>query len=100
MDDFKVWGVVTLTVIVKLLLSPSQSLVRAVATVSSSFLAAMVFTEPTLLWLGLDREYYLIMVACFWGLAGENVLRRILDVLEDKELIIRLIERWSGKRDD
>lgn len=100
-EDLKVWGFMLLTILVKLLLSPSQSIVRACATVSSGVLAALVMTDPTLDILGrfwnLDADAYLVMVVCFWALAGENFLRRVLDILENDDLLMAIIDRWRGK---
>lgn len=96
--DPKTWGIISLTIFVKLLLSPSQSLIRAIATVASGVLAAVVFSEPTIVALNLEQESYKILVVCFWALTGENVIRRVLDVVEDDEKLFKLLEWWRGSK--
>ena len=98
LDDVKVWGYMGLTILVKLLLSPGQSLGRASATASSGVLAALVLTDPTIHWLGVERDAYQIMIVCFWTLAGENFIRRVLEITENTDLLLSIIDRFRGTK--
>lgn len=97
LEDIKVWGFIILTILAKLLLSPTQSLVRAAATATTAILAAQVMTQPTLHRLGLDPDVYLILIACLWALIGENIIRRVLDFTSSETAIKDILDLWRGK---
>lgn len=96
-EDLRLWGFIIATVIVKLLLSKVLSVWRAIATGASGILAALVMTEPTIHWLGIDESVYYILVACLWTIVGENLIRRVIDFSNSESAIEDLIKMWRGR---
>lgn len=97
LDDLKVWLFIGLTIFVKLIMSPSLKLTRAISTASAALLTCLSLTEPILNWSGLDPDIYLIPVVVILALTGENLVRRLLDAVESEDFLVNLINFWRGK---
>ena len=98
LEDIKVWAFIAATVVVKLLLSEVLVLKRAIATASAGILAALVMTEPTLAWFGLDGKTYQILVTCLWVIVGENAIRRLIDFSNKDSALAELWKLWRGQK--
>lgn len=95
---FGAWLAAALAVVVKLLLSPSLSLRRALGTAAAALLAAWVGTDPVCHILGWEGEQMRTLAAALLALTGENIVRRILDLSDNPAQIKALWDIWRGRK--
>jgi len=97
LTDAAFWVTSGIGSIVKLLLSERMGLLQSTATVLSAIYAAYVLTDPTLKWLNLPREDYLIPVVALWTLIGEGLVRYIMRISKDGGIFQRILDKWVSK---
>lgn len=103
-DERRFWVVIIGAVVVKLILSPTvnwrtntgQALIRAFMTGVPAVWAAYTFTDPVLALIGWDADQYRNMMAGLLALAGENLIRRILEFTGSDANLLRLLQLWFG----
>ena len=76
--------------------SPTASGVAA--TFFVAVFTAWLFTDPVIAWTGVDENNKEI-VAVLLGLTGEQIMRAIILITQDKDFIRRIIERRLGGGD-
>lgn len=90
--DIRFWIAAFLAAAAKVALSRTQSLIGASVSVAVAVFCAWVFTEPSLIWVGLKPEFFEIPVAALWALLGEGVVRWLIGMNPE-----RLIKIWRGQ---
>lgn len=91
------WVAVLGATVVKLLFSEKTTIAKACATGFSAVFLAWVFTRPTMAFLSLKPENYMIPIAVLWGLLGENIMRSLIKRTTDNDFFAGLIDLWRGK---
>lgn len=86
------WIAVMGATFVKLALSQSLNIVRAVVTVTSALIAAIFFTEPLLHYFEWDPEIYREAVAVLLALTGEEIAR----LLVNPDKLLAWVKAWRG----
>lgn len=89
------WIAVAGAVLVKLLTSQYQSLLRAIATVFTAVFAAYFFTDPVLDYLGLVPDTYKAPMAALLALTGEGIMRALIAAANDPT---RIGDIWRSFR--
>lgn len=105
-EEKQFWVVIIGAVLVKLVLSPTvnwrthtwQALIRAFMTGVPAVWVAYTFTDPVLALIGWDPVQYRNMMAGLLALAGENLIRRILEVTSTDAGIVKFLQWWFGGR--
>lgn len=99
--DMRFWLAAVIGAMVKAALSEAVSRKRQVASGMAAVYAAWVMTDPTILWLELEREAYVIPVTSFWIFVGEGFMRLIINKAAEPEGLIGLVKSllnlWRGK---
>ena len=91
--DLGFWVAVAVAVALKIKASPTVSPIGAVVTVLIALGAALIFTQPIVVFLALDGAVYTNAVAALVALSAEHLSRQILDLK-----IMELIAAWRGKK--
>ena len=82
--DWKFWGAVFGAIILKLLMSKTQSVCQALVTVVAALFAAWIFTDPVLHWMEWEPETYKAPLAALLALTSEGLLRSLMTIHLDK----------------
>ncbi|MDA4845977.1 hypothetical protein [Hoeflea poritis] len=82
--DLKFWIAVVGAIIVKLLLSKTQSVLKALATVVAALFFAWIFTDPMLHFMEWEPETYKAPLAALLALTSEGLLRSLMTINLDK----------------
>lgn len=90
------WLAVAGAVLVKLITSQYQSLLRAVATVFTAVFAAYFFTDPALDYLSLSPDTYKAPMAALLALTGEGFMRAIIAGANDPKKIGEVWRAFRG----
>lgn len=94
--DWRFWLVVIGATIIKLVSSPFHSVWRAMFTAFSAIFSALVFTEPAVSYLGLDRDTYAYGVAAALALTGEGFMRMVISLFNKPDKLLEYLDRWIG----
>lgn len=83
--------------IMRVMISPKLPLIQSIITVFAALFCAMVFTDPVLHWLALERTTYSTAVTALVALTGDHAARWLLGTISDPSRIIDLINRLRGR---
>lgn len=95
--DVWLWGTIILAITTKILLSPVRSIIRILTTITVGVFCAIVFTSPLLLWFELPKETYGYAVAGLLAVTGEELVRRVISVVNNPMEIMDLLTMWKRK---
>lgn len=95
--DLSFWVAMFGASLFKLITSPRMTWFRSLATVFAAVFCAVIFTDPAIVWLGLDQKTYKIPVAVLIGLTGESLLKWLIFFINNPKEAAEIWKAWRLK---
>ena len=96
-SDIYFWGTALGASLVKVVTSPYGGVYRTLATVGCAVFAAIVFTDPLLVFFKLPASSYREAMAALVALTGEGIMRKLIDSGSKPEALLDIIKQWRAK---